>query len=291
MNQFGGAVGTMDQEAAPAPLRADECPVEWYGGNMVGVPTPILASSDFNLHPVRLRIHGTRESQGCLFRRLAECSTQREAADVFEHVMSMQFGRNLPEDEDSLNPRRYSTSYLELLRGWGFDSNSPQGAVLKGWVESRFGLIPTFHKEPLGRFPSPPWVGYLEEKACSRFHNNAINFQLDALYEYCQWSLRRFGSPGPTHVRLWRGTNNVEEQVVRGDLRKRRCVMRFNNLVSFSASCERAEEFGDWVLETTVPTSKLLLFPGLLSDPVLKSESEYLVIGGNYSVRAMHGYL
>ena len=33
-------------------------------------------------------------------------------------------------------------SYLKLLQGWGLDSNSAAGAVLKGWVESRFGIVP-----------------------------------------------------------------------------------------------------------------------------------------------------
>lgn len=268
----------------------DDPPVEWYQGNLVGVPTPLLASADFNLHPVSLRIHGTRESQGTLFRRLDACATQREAAEVFEHALRMQFGHDVAAARGDA-PLRFATSYLELLRGWGFDSNSPQGAVLKGWVESRFGLIPTYHKAVLGRFPSPAWVTYLEEKAHSRFHNNAINFQLDALYEYCQWSVRRFRTVGPTHIRLWRGSNNMEEQVVQGSLASRRCVLRLNNLVSFSASSERAEEFGDWVLKAVVPTSKLLFFPGLLTDPVLNSESEYIVIGGNYQVRAWHGYL
>ena len=35
------------------------------------------------------------------------------------------------------------------------------GAVLKGWVESRFGLVPAFHRQRLQRFPSPAWVRYL----------------------------------------------------------------------------------------------------------------------------------
>jgi NAD+--dinitrogen-reductase ADP-D-ribosyltransferase len=272
---------------------SEDVPLEWYRGNLVGVPTPILASADFNLHPVKLRIHGTRESQSSLFRRLESCRTQYEAAQVFEHAMAQQFGLDQPNESGKADrtPHRYTTSYLGLLRGWGFDSNSPQGAVLKGWVESRFGLIPTFHKETLGRFPSPPWVSYLEEKAHSRFHNYAINFQLDALYEYCQWSIRRFQSVGPTHVRLWRGTNHIERQIVRGDLNTRHCILRLNNLVSFSTSSERAEEFGDWVMKAIVPTAKILFFPGLLTDPVLNSESEFIVIGGNYAIRAWHGYL
>lgn len=257
----------------------------------MGIPATILGSAQFNLNPAELRIHGTCESHTGLFRILAGCTTQAEAAEVFEHYMDLQFGHNLPQDDDPDAPRRFSTSYIELPRGWGFDSNSPQGAVLKGWVESRFGLIPTFHKAPLGRFPSLPWVSYLEEKASSRFHNNGINFQLDALYEYCQWSLRKFGPPEQRTMPLWRGTNNFEEQVVHGNLQARHCTMRLNNLVSFSVSMKRAEEFGDWILQTEVPLSKLLFFPGLLADAVLNSEGEYIVIGGNYAVRTWHGYL
>jgi NAD+--dinitrogen-reductase ADP-D-ribosyltransferase len=283
----------MPEDILTDPPRADAIagPLQWYCGNLVGIPATILASPQFNRNPAQMTIHGTRESHTGLFRLLANCTSQADAADVFEHYMDLQFGHNLPQDDDPATPRRFSTSYIELLRGWGFDSNSPQGAVLKGWVESRFGLIPTFHKAPLGRFPSPAWVGYLEEKASSRFHNNGINFQLDALYEYCQWSLRKFGFPGRKTLDLWRGTNNCEEQVVDGNLRERHCTMRLNNLVSFSVSMERAEEFGDWILKTEVPLSKLLFFPGLLADPVLNSEGEYIVIGGIYAVRAWHGYL
>lgn len=261
---------------------------EWYSGNLTGVPTTLIASPEFNRSGTRLAIHGTRETQKQLFARLDGCTDQAAATAVFEDHMAMQFGQDSPQDNQ---PRRYATSYLELLRGWGFDSNGPHGAVLKGWVESRFGLIPTWHKEKLGRFPSQGWVAYLEEKACSRFHNNAINFQLDALYEFCQWAIARFQAPDSHHLPLWRGTNSVEEQVVAGSLKERHCTLRLNNLVSFSASEQRAEEFGDWILQTEVPHSKIVFFPGLLSDPVLNSESEYIVIGGNYSVRAWHGYL
>ena len=99
--------------------------------------------------------------------------------------MAVVFGlEHAPEQGER---RRYRTSYLRLLKDWGFDANSPAGAVLKGWVESRFGLFPTFHKEPLQRFNSPAWFAYVEEKMSSRFHNNNIYMQLDVLYEFCQW--------------------------------------------------------------------------------------------------------
>jgi NAD+---dinitrogen-reductase ADP-D-ribosyltransferase len=268
----------------------DDDPVRWYSTNFVGLPTAILASTVFNAHPRRLFIHGTRQTHGGLFRLLANCATQADAAEVFEHYMQLQFELGPPVAGDTpAEQSRHVASYLNLLRGWNCDSNSAQGAVLKGWVESRFGLVPVFHKERLGRFPSPAWVAYLEEKMGSRFHNNCINLQLDLLYEYCQWSLRRFGLPGARFIHLWRGSNDLAEQVVEGSLCERRCVLRLNNLLSFSTVHERAEEFGDWIIETDVPVVKLVFFPGLLRSRVLSSEQEYLVIGGCYRVQLKHG--
>ena len=184
-------------------------------------------------------------------------------------------------------PRRWRASYLKLLQGWGLDSNGPAGAVLKGWVESRFGLVPAYHKAPLGRFPSPAWVGYLEEKAGSRWHNNSIWQQLDLLYEFCQWMLARWlHAEGPPWLRLWRGSGHAEEQVVQGSLRQRRCTVRLNNLVSFSVDRDSAMCFGDWVFEARVPTCKLVLVPGLLDTRSLQGEAEVLAIGGDYDVEA-----
>lgn len=267
-----------------------EDPGSWYCTNMVGLPTPLLASLAFNRRPRPLRIHGTREAHPGLFRLLAGSGSQRGAAEIFRHYMKLQFDLADSGSDTAGAPYR-SSSYVELLRGWGSDSSSPQGAVLKGWVESRFGLIPAFHGGPLGRFPSPAWVRYLEEKYFSRFHNNCINLQLDALYEYCQWSLERFGTPAGRHLSLWRGSNDCECQLLQGRLKDRQCTLRLNNLLSFSHASETAEPFGDWLLQAQVPRVKLLFFPGLLADRVLRSEGEHLVIGGNYRVSAHRGYI
>ena len=174
-----------------------------------------------------------------------------------------------------------------LLQGWGLDSNGPAGAVLKGWVESRFGLVPAYHGGSLARFPSPAWVGFLEQKAASRYHNNSIHQQLDLLYEFCQWMLRRFHllGPGPWAT-LWRGSTRCEEQVVAGSLRQRHCTVRLNNLVSFSTRESEAQCFGDWVLQAEVPLVKLLLVPGLLNTTSLHGEAEVLALGGDFAVRA-----
>jgi NAD+--dinitrogen-reductase ADP-D-ribosyltransferase len=273
-------------------------PRRWYSTNLVGVPAPLLGSVAFNAHPQPLHIAGAREGNPGLFALLARCDDPASAREVFEHYMSLAFGLQRPETGDprdavDAQARRWRASYLQLLQGWGLEANGAAGAVLKGWVESRFGLVPAFHKAPLARFPSPAWVAYVEEKAASRYHNNNIWQQLDLLYEFCQWMLARFRLLGEaasaTHAMLWRGSTRCEEQVIAGSLRERRCTVRLNNLVSFSLTREHAECFGDWVLEARVPLVKLLLVPGLLGRrALLHGEAEVLAIGGDAEVEARY---
>jgi NAD+--dinitrogen-reductase ADP-D-ribosyltransferase len=269
----------------------DEHPHTWYTTNLIGVAAPVLSSTEFNAHPVALRIVGAREAHAGLFALLDTSGSPDEASEVFMHYLSLAFGLQPEADPSSVSEaRRWRASYIKLLQSWGVDSNGQAGAVLKGWVESRFGLVPRFHKAPLERFPSPAWVGYLEEKASSRFHNNCIFQQLDLLYEYCQWALQRFRPFGTTpHACLWRGITRCEEQIVEGDLRQpgvRKLTLRLNNLVSFATSAHQAECFGDWILRVQVPLVKLLYYPGLLSKVPLTGEGEVLAIGGDYEVEA-----
>lgn len=274
-----------------------EQPHRWYSTNLVGVPAPVLASTAFNVNPPHLSIAGAREAQSGLFALLERSQDLNEARDMFAHYLVIAFGLRQPEPHELATmgvseQRRWRSSWRKLLQGWGMDANSPAGAVLKGWVESRFGLVPGYHKAPLGRFPSPAWVAYLEEKAASRHHNNNIHQQLDVLYEFCQWALRRFPLPGPAtsdrHLRLWRGSTRCEEQVIAGRLQDRHCTVRLNNLVSFSLSHEEAACFGDWVFEVQVPHCKVLVFPGLLPGQVLQGEQEVLALGGDFEVVARY---
>jgi NAD+--dinitrogen-reductase ADP-D-ribosyltransferase len=277
-------------------------PQAWAATNLVGVPAGLIGSTAFNFHPVRLSIQGTRESARELFDLLETALSLAEAAEFFRHFMEIAFGLAPdPAGRHSGGKLRWKASYLKLLEGWGFDSNSPQGAVLKGWVESRFGLVPTFHRAPLERFPSPAWVRYIEEKLAGRFHTNCINLQLDLVYEYCQWAVRRFTPAAsgplppvarilPRTVPVWRGVNSLDEhRVLSGSLRSRSAIVHLNNLVSFSLSREHAEMFGDWLLATEVPVQKLLSFPGLLGSSLLAGEGEVIALGGQYAIRA--GYL
>lgn len=264
-----------------ARTEADPQPATATGAHRVGVPASVLASTVFNAHPVPLAIAGTREAHPALFRLLDGCATPAAAAEVFEHHLQVAFGLLR---EPPAGPRHRRASYLKLLQGWGLDSNGPAGAVLKGWVESRFGLVPGFHKEPLARFASPAWAVYLAEKSHSRWHGNGIAQQLDLLYEYAQWSLARwrlFG--GGQHVTLWRATTHVDEQIVAGARRRgARVTVRLNNVLSFALERDRAECFGDWLLAVQVPLPKLLLYPGLLRAVALGGESEVIALGGDY---------
>ncbi|MDD5030516.1 MAG: NAD(+)--dinitrogen-reductase ADP-D-ribosyltransferase [Rhodoferax sp.] len=272
-------------------------PQRWYGTNLVGVPTRLLASTAFNAHPTPLAIAGTCESHRGLFALLERAQHPGEEQDVFVHYLSIAFGLRKPPAQELIGmgaseQRRWRSSWRKLLQGWGMDSNSAAGAVLKGWVESRFGLVPSFHKSPLTRFPSPEWVVYLQEKASNRLNNNNIYQQLDLLYEFCQWSLRRIGAQTqakpPQHLRLWRGSNQCEEQVIAGRLQNRHCTVRLNNIVSFSLSADDASCFGDWVFEVQVPLCKVLVFPELLPGQVLQGEQEVLALGGDYDVMARY---
>jgi NAD+---dinitrogen-reductase ADP-D-ribosyltransferase len=285
---------------------ADEQPQHWYSTNLVGVPAPVLAGAEFNAHPRALHIAGTREAHSGLFALLERSGDLHEARDVFVHYLSIAFGLRKPEPHelgslDAAEQRRWRSSWRKLLQGWGMDANGPAGAVLKGWVESRFGMVPIFHKAPLGRFPSPAWMGYLEEKSASRFHNNCIHQQLDLLYEFCQWAQRCFALPPSstpasdqgeghtaTHLLLWRGSTHCEEQLVQGSLQDRHCTVRMNSIASFSLSRDDAGCFGDWLFRVRVPRSKVLLLPGLLPGQVLQGEQEVLALGGEYAVEAAY---
>jgi NAD+--dinitrogen-reductase ADP-D-ribosyltransferase len=259
-----------------------------HSANLVGVPSELLASQAFNDAPLPLHIRGVHESHARLFDLLATATSHAEAGHYFQGYMDEMFSlhRN-PSAAAGAAARRFHVSYLRLLKGWGYDSNSREGAVTKGWVESRFGLFPTFHRAPLTRFASGAWTGYVEEKMSSRFYNNNIYTQLDLLYAFCQWSLARWFQPGQQHITLYRGTNNFHEEALLrppSNPRNGKTRVRLNNVVSFTAQRSIACEFGDYILEARVPKVKILFFNDLLPRHALKGEAEYLVIGGDYHV-------
>ena len=255
-----------------------------HSTNLVGIPTGLLTSCAFNEHPLKLSISGVRATNRALFAMLEDATRADEGVEAFRNYMQTVFGLDDGQRIGGRN-KRFRASYLRLLAGWGFDANGPEGAVLKGWVESRFGILPTFHKEPLGHYPSPAWMSYVEEKMSARFHHNSIHAQLDLLYEYCQWMLARYLSPGRHHLTLYRGVNDFAEHQLLERLNRREAIARQNNLVSFTAHRDVADQFGDTILEAHVPLPKIVFCTAVLPGHVLRGESEYLVIGGDYRVK------
>ena len=256
-----------------------------HSANLVGVPTGLLTSAAFNDFPLPLHIRGVHESHAALFSMLDAAASHAEAARAFQDYMDTTFrlGQSTATPDGA---RRYRSSYLRLINGWGYDASSREGAVMKGWAESRFGLFPTFHKSTLDRFASPAWSRYVEEKLSSRFHNNSIYAQLDLLYEFCQWSLTHWLRPRQHHLTLYRGVNDFRDICVLDGPHPRAgyALVRLNNVSSFTARRDIACEFGDHILEAQVPTVKIVFFGNLLPCPVLQGEAEYLVIGGDCRV-------
>jgi NAD+--dinitrogen-reductase ADP-D-ribosyltransferase len=193
------------------------------------------------------------------------------------------------QQEGTVNSRKsLKNSYLRFLRGWLFDSNSIEGAVLKGWVESRLGLAPTFHHEPIDDIHSEAYFRYTLDRMQGSARTSAILPQFDLLYEFVQYELgRRF--PGSTHLTLYRGIYDFAEHQIIEQLETSRCALRLNNLNSFTDDFERAWEFGNRVLEAEVPLTKIFFMGGLLPRSLFKGEGELLVIGGEFEVKVLTG--
>ncbi len=239
--------------------------------------------------PQALHIAGTRETAPGLFELLDKLNSREQCGHAFQDYMAVVFGFESEQRlrEDRHGRRRYRNSYLRLIQDWGMDSNNAQGAVFKGWVESRFGLFPTFHKQRITGFMDRSWIAYIEEKMNSRYHNNCIYMQLDLLYEYCQWVSERFAYPAAGHKTLYRGVNQMDESCIGRDNDNKHKIVRFNSLVSFTDRPSTASEFGSYILEVKVPVAKLVFYNELLPHHALRGEAEYLVIGGDYKVRVL----
>jgi NAD+---dinitrogen-reductase ADP-D-ribosyltransferase len=252
--------------------------------NRCNLPSVILGSLTYQNHPVPLEIDGVKQLHRELFTALDAIDSAKIRADNFHDYMRSGFLLDHLDEAgfstDSRCIKRDKADYLRVLRGWMFDSDSKEAAVLKSWVESRFGLRPRNHHGPLGDESSEHYQAYLYDRARGLYNTNALEAQFDLLYTYCQYeAAKRFSE----QIVLFRGTNHVKEYEILDRPEKRRYIMILNNLNSFSSDRTRADEFGDYILEARVPTAKLLYFPDLLPG-TLKGESEYLVIGGVYDV-------
>lgn len=254
--------------------------------NRCNLPAVILGGLTFQRHPAPLALDGVAELHAELFHLLDRADDPVERARLFRDYEAAHFCLDHLEDAgfDDHTKKRAKANWLRILRGWSFDSDGREGAVLKGWVESRFGLLPRFHGEPLRDFVSAPYLRYIEMRSAGLYGTNALEAQLDLLYAYCQYDYARAAREGAVSPRLtlYRGINRIDDHEVLSSNGDKQVVL-FNNLVSFTGSRERASEFGDFILEAEVPTAKIFFHCGLLPE-LLKGEDEHLVIGGAYEV-------
>ncbi|MCK9282662.1 MAG: NAD(+)--dinitrogen-reductase ADP-D-ribosyltransferase [Rhodocyclaceae bacterium] len=274
-DNFLAVCRTSDKPSLPAYARL---PI-----NRCNLPAVILGGLTYQDHPARLQLDGVADLHRALFVHLDAVPEAAARGRLFRDYMAAHFCLDQLEEAgfDPALGRRGRANWLRLLRGWGFAADGLEGAALKAWVESRFGLPPRFHGQPLRDYDGQPWRRYEEMRARALYGTNALEAQLDVLYAYCQYEFERAGA-ATNGVVLYRGVNRIEDHEVLADSEAEQVVL-FNNLASFSGSRERAGEFGDRILEVRVPLPKILchyrLLPGLL-----QSEEEYLVIGGVYRV-------
>lgn len=251
--------------------------------NLCNLPPWVIASRQFSEHPQPLFIQGVREANRFLFRKLDEVDSRDERGQLFSDYLSVKFQLHHQDGQTDSARKALRNSYLRFLKGWMMDSNSVEGAVLKGWVESRMGIAPTFHGGAISGSDSEAHYRYLLDRTRGSKRSNAINAQLDLLYEYCQYELQR-GNSGLATITLYRGTNGGTDDQILEQVARREQIVRLNNLVSFTDVEERAWEFGSIVWKVEVPASKIFFYDQLLPTSLLKGEGEYLVIGGDYRV-------
>ncbi len=253
--------------------------------NRCNLPAAILGSLTYQKHPVPLQLDGVAQFHRGLFELLDRLCDAAERAQAFMQHMKAAFSLTRLEEAGltmSTTHNRAKADYLKMVRGWAFDPDGREGAVMKGWVESRFGLLQRHHGGPIRDLSDDTYRNYLEMRSSGLYGTNALEAQLDLLYTYCQYELARQHA-NLSHLTLYRGVNRVDEHETLAQLDNKRRVVLLNNLSSFSACRERADEFGDYLLTARVPLSKIFYYTHLLPD-MLNGEEEYVVIGGLYEV-------
>ena len=253
--------------------------------NRCNLPAAILGGLTYQHAPVPLELDGVAQFHRGLFKLLDRLDDAKERAQAFMLHMDASFFLGQPEQAGltaDATLDRSRADYLRMVRGWAFDADGREGAVMKGWVESRFGLLQRYHGGPIRDFSGDAYRRYLEMRSAGLYGTNALEAQLDLLYTYCQYELART-HPARTHLTLYRGVNRMDDHETLAQLDDKRRVVLLNSLSSFTANKERADEFGDYLLTAEVPLAKIAYYTRLLPG-MLRGEEEYAVIGGVYEV-------
>lgn len=252
--------------------------------NRCNLPAVILGGCTYQKYPVPLIVDSVEILHWRFFRQIDRIASPSERALHFHQYMCSAFLLEQPEQAgfspENIGIHRDKATYLLLLRGWMFESDSVEAAVMKRWVESRFGLLTLYHKGRITSSRSEAFQNFLNDYVRGLYNSNALEAQLDLLYTYCQYELSRQW-PELQHKTLYRGVLQLEQFYQPNDHHGPIKTILLNNLNSFSSDRDQAGIFGHHVIEIPVPIPKILYFSGLLPN-VLQGEDEYLVIGGMY---------
>ncbi|MCI0507516.1 MAG: NAD(+)--dinitrogen-reductase ADP-D-ribosyltransferase, partial [Gammaproteobacteria bacterium] len=258
--------------------------------NRCNLPAEVLGDLSFQRNPKSLSLDGIAQLHRNFFQQLDAEPDTRLRSQWFTRYMNAHFQLETLDEagySTALSVNRGRANYLRILRGWFFDSDSQEGAIIKSWVESRFGLVPRYHQGPIRSIEDECYARFAAQRSRGLYNTNALEAQLDLLYSYCQYELaRRF--PAENSRVLYRGQNRLQslEHMASENTNKESKLCKtvlLNNINSFTEDPARAGEFGDAVMSAVIPFAKLLFFSRLMPG-IMTSEREYAVIGGVYAI-------
>jgi len=250
--------------------------------NLINIPTGMFVSNEYNWNVLPITISGVWEYYSEIFNNIKKAEDIADAARMFTASMDSLFSLS-----EKHNGKRMG-SYTRLLKGWLFDSNSIEGAVLKGWVESRFGITPFYHKDIIPDVNSEQYYEYMVAKMDTRHNKNLIFHQMDLLYTYTQVVLQTFYPEILPKLTLFRGVNDLSEHLIVKELDDKKICIEQNSLVSFTSDRDIASQFGDFILTSQIPYTKIVFFSEILPNIKFAGEKEYLVLGGRYDTEVTY---
>jgi NAD+--dinitrogen-reductase ADP-D-ribosyltransferase len=236
--------------------------------NRCNLPSVVLGSLSFQDAPEDLRLDGVFPFHAELFAMLDSLPDRAARAERFIDYMTVHFCLETPEEAGGERKRhRTKADYTRMLRGWFFDADGREAAVIKGWVESRFGLLTRFHKGRLRIGDAIADARFVEERSRGVYATHALDSQIDLLYAYAQYELAK-PADAPAHLTLYRGVTAIDDFDILERTGPREATVVLNSMNSFTADPDRAGEFGDNILEARIPRQKVFctsdLLPGRL---------------------------
>ena len=105
--------------------------------NRCNLPAEVLGDLSFQTNPKPIFIDGVASLHKYLFQQLDGLEDANERSRFFSSYVSAHFRLDSLDEAGyvaTTSVDRSRANYLRILRGWFFDSDSLEGAVIKYWV-------------------------------------------------------------------------------------------------------------------------------------------------------------